>query len=117
MFKAYAQGVVGSQNGIKALQEEWRSPETQNLLEHTRKSLAVNADLSASASIPSHGWTERERKERESKKDSRDESTEEETLTNEEVTRLIGEVQKTWPNLKVETQDDNHTILVCKLYA
>ncbi|KAF2828356.1 hypothetical protein CC86DRAFT_192264 [Ophiobolus disseminans] len=112
MFKLYVQGVVGSQNGIKTLREEWKSSETQTMFEHTKKSLTANPDLSASTSIPSHGWTERERKERESRKNKHDESSDEVTLTNEEVTRLISEVQKAWPNLHVDTRDDNHIISV-----
>jgi len=115
MFKLYAQGVIGSQNGIKILQEQWRSAEAQNLFEHSRKSLTTNADLSASTSIPSHGWTERERRQYQAKKNSGDESADESgaTLTNEEVLRIISEVQETWPSSKVDIQDDMYTISVC----
>lgn len=112
MYKQYQQGVEGSQESIKTLHEQWRKPETQEMFEHTRKSLASNNDLSASFSIPSYGWTERDRKERESRGSSRSERKNEDTLTKEEVTQIISEV-KDWPNLKVETQEDNHTILVC----
>jgi hypothetical protein len=114
MFKLYAQGVIGSQNGIKALNEEWRSHETQNTLEHTRKSLASNSDLSASASIPSYGWTERDRKERESKQTSRSDTTDEtnSALTVEDVSYMVVAFQKAYPNVKLETQQDNHIVTV-----
>lgn len=112
LYKLYAQGVIGAQNGIKSLQEEWKGVETQNVFEHTRKSLVANTDLSASTSIPSHGWTERERKARKSKKDNHVERTDEVTLTDANVTRLIGEVKQAWPSLKVESQENNHIISV-----
>jgi hypothetical protein len=114
-YKLYAQGVLGSQNDIKALQEQWRNPETQNIFEHTKKSLSANADLSASASIPSHGWTEREKKERESKKSNGSESTDEGStfLSDEEIALVVADFQKTYPNIKLDLQDENHTISVC----
>lgn len=114
MFKLYAQGVIGSQNGIKSLHETWRSQETQQLFEHTGKSLAGNPDLSASASIPSHGWTEREKKEREAKKSSQGETIDERNPapTAEDISRIIVEFHKTYPNIKLETRDDNQTISV-----
>jgi hypothetical protein len=84
------------------------------MFEHTRKSMAANADLSASRSIPMHGWTEREKKERDSKKSNRIESTDDNstTLTEEDVSRIVVEFQKTHPNIKLEMQDDNRTISV-----
>jgi len=114
MFKLYAQGVIGSQNGIKDLHESWRSQEAQQLFEHTAKSLAGNPDLSASVSIPSYGWTERDKKEREEKKSSPSEVVEESTpaLTAEDIAQILVEFNKTYPNIKLETQDDNHTISV-----
>jgi hypothetical protein len=114
MFKEYAQGVRGSQNGIKTLHEQWRSAGITNTFEHTRKSLAANADLSASRSIPRHGWTERERKGRGTHKTSQSESNEESntTLTDDDIARIITDFQKSHPNIKLEYQDEKHTISV-----
>jgi hypothetical protein len=116
-FKQYAQGVLGSQAGIKSLNEHWKGPETRSIFEHTKKSLAANRDLSASQSIPPYGWIEREKKERDSKKSSRSESTDESStsLTEEEISRIIVDFQEAYPNITLETQDDNRKILVGQL--
>jgi hypothetical protein len=114
MFQQYAQGVRGSQNGIETLHEQWRSTEITDTFEHTRKSLAANADLSASRSIPRHGWTERERKGRGPHKTSQSESMEESnaTLTEDDIAQIITDFQKSHPNIKLEYQDEKHTISV-----
>jgi hypothetical protein len=113
-FKLYAQGVLGSQDDIKSLNEQWKKTETQSTFEHTRKSLAANSDLSASRSIPRHGWTEREKKERDSKESNHIESTDESSasLTDEDISRMVVEFQKAHPTIKLETQDDNRAISV-----
>jgi hypothetical protein len=116
-FKQYAQGALGSQEGIKSLNQHWKSPETRSIFEHTKKSLAANRDLSASQSISHYGWIEREKKERDSKKSSRSESTDESStfLTEEEISRIVVDFQKTYPNIKLEMQDDNRKISVGQL--
>jgi hypothetical protein len=113
-FKLYAQGVLGSQDNVKSLNQKWRDTDMQLVFERTKKSLAANTDLSASMSIPSHGWTEREKKARDANDSSRSESMEDSGtgLTEEEVASLLGEFQRTYPTIKTETQDDNRTILV-----
>ncbi|CAO2647752.1 Nn.00g086740.m01.CDS01 [Neocucurbitaria sp. VM-36] len=107
-FKLYAQGVIGSQNGIKDLHESWKSPETQGTFEHVRKSYAANADLAASASIPPQGWAERQQREGKLKKGNNTESVEDldAALTEEDITRIIEDVQKACPTIKLEPQDD-----------
>jgi hypothetical protein len=68
----------------------------------------------ASRSIPMHGWTEREKKERDSKKSSHIEITDESSasLTDEDISRIVVEFQKAYPTIKLETQDDNRAISV-----
>jgi hypothetical protein len=113
-FRLYAQGALSSQNGIKNLHAQWKDPGVQSIFENTRKSLSMNADLSASSEIPMHGWVERERKMHDSNKDSAGESTDESgfTLTDEDIARIVVEFGKTHPNIKLETQDVNRTISV-----
>jgi hypothetical protein len=113
-FKLYAQGALSSQNGIKNLHAQWKDPEIQSIFEHTRKRLSINADLSASSEIPMHGWVERERKTHSSNKGSASESTDESgsTLTDEDIAHIVVEFGKTYPNIKLETQDVNRIILV-----
>ncbi|KAF1842484.1 uncharacterized protein K460DRAFT_409892 [Cucurbitaria berberidis CBS 394.84] len=111
-FKLYAQGVVGSQNDLKNLHEAWRSPETQRTLEQVKLSLTKNADLAASASIPSHGWVERERREGVLKKENRSETVEDfgNILTDEDIAGIVVGFQKTYTNIKLETRDENCSI-------
>ncbi|KAH7380623.1 mediator complex subunit 27-domain-containing protein [Pyrenochaeta sp. MPI-SDFR-AT-0127] len=112
-FKLYAQGVIGSQNGIKSLNDQWKSPETQGVFEHVKKSIGANADLAASASIPSSGWVERERRERAVKNGgARTENMEEagDTVTDEDISQIIVDFRKNFPKVKLETQDDNNTV-------
>ncbi|KAH7401065.1 mediator complex subunit 27-domain-containing protein [Phaeosphaeria sp. MPI-PUGE-AT-0046c] len=108
-FKLYAQGVLGSQDGIKALNEQWKDNQTQALFEHTRKSLAASTDLAASVSTPSYGWTERDRKMRDSKTPSDRESVDESilTLTDEDISQALADFQK----ISLETQDNNRIIV------
>ena len=111
-YKLYAQGVVGSQNGLNTFKDQLRQPEMQGAFEHVKRSFAANADLSESVSVPSHDWIERERKAKESTKSKRSESVEEigAILSDEDMSRIVVEFRKTYPNLKVE--DDDHTISV-----
>jgi hypothetical protein len=113
-FKLYAQGVRSSQSGIESIQTEWKGPETQKIYTYTNKSFAANKDLSASTSISSHGWIEREKKERVSKKGAASESSEARgpTLTSEDVTRIVEEFTTNNPSIKPELKDDNCTIFV-----
>ena len=94
------------------MHDSWKSPETQGTFEHVRKSYGANADLAASASIPSHGWAERERREGKSKKGSKTESVEEfdAALAEEDITRIIEDVQKACPTIKLESQDDRVSV-------
>ncbi|KAJ8117847.1 hypothetical protein OPT61_g1048 [Boeremia exigua] len=114
-FKLYSQGVIGSQNGIKALSDTWKTPEVQEMLAHTRKSYEANPDLSASTSVPSHGWIERERRERESRKSNgQHTATEDHTdrLTDEKISRIVAEIKEAQPYLKLETQNNNNNIMI-----
>lgn len=116
-FKLYSQGVVGAQNGVKALSEQWRSPEVQETLRRAERSLAANADLSASVSLPSHGWVERERREREAKKGLKKgrESVEDmgAVLGEADVLQIVAEFRKAHPNIRLDAQDDGRSISVC----
>lgn len=111
-FKMYAQGAMSSQNGIKALNEQWKSLENQNIFEHVRKSYATSSDLSASKAIPSHGWQERTRKDTESVQNGHGDTLEETGyhLSEEDVSRIIVDFQKKRPDIRLETQEDNRTI-------
>ncbi|KAF2025274.1 hypothetical protein EK21DRAFT_76811 [Setomelanomma holmii] len=111
-FKLYAQGALSSQNAVKSLYETWKDPGIQSIFEHTGKSYAENGDLSASRSIPSHGWIEREKKERESKKSSRSDSADSgiATLTDKDITRIAEEFRKTYPSIILDVQAEIDTI-------
>ncbi|KAH6616732.1 hypothetical protein C7974DRAFT_51087 [Boeremia exigua] len=114
-FKLYSQGVIGSQNGIKALNDAWKAPDVQEILAHTRKSYETNTDLSSSISIPSHGWIERERRERESRKGNGQHTAVEDhgdNLDNETILRIVAEIQKAQPNVNIEAQNDNRSIVI-----
>ncbi|KAF2633721.1 hypothetical protein BU25DRAFT_11720 [Macroventuria anomochaeta] len=112
-FKLYSQGVIGSQTGIKALNDTWRAPDVQEMLAHTKKSYEANPDLSTSTSVPSHGWIERERRERESRKGNGKHTAVEnqgDRLDSEKISRIIAEIQEAQPNVKLEAQNDNRSI-------
>jgi hypothetical protein len=113
-FKLYSQGVIGSQNGIKALNQQWKAPEMQETFEHVKKSFSANADLSARTSVPSHGWVDKHRKAQELQKGQRDEGPEEAgtALTDEDFVRIVDEFHNTYPNIKLKTQEGNRTIAV-----
>jgi hypothetical protein len=113
-YKLYAQGIMGVQNDIRSLNEHWKNSEIQEVFDHTRKSFSANTDLSASASIPAYGWIEREEKERKSKKSNRSENTDEisTVLNDEDISRIIAGFRMTYPNIKLDLQDENRTISV-----
>lgn len=114
-FKLYSQGVIGSQNGIKALNEAWRAPEVQEILAHTKKSFDADQDLAACASVPSYGWIERERRERELQKGPSEKTAAEDQsneLDDEMISRVIAEVQGTQPNITLQVQSDIQCIIV-----
>lgn len=74
----------------------------------------MNADLSACASIPSYGWCERERSSEKTKisatgDKSADSNT---TLSEADVSQILVDFQKTHPNIKLESHDENSSISV-----
>jgi hypothetical protein len=113
-YKAYARGVMGTQSDIESLRVHWKSDETQKIFAHTTKSFATNPDLSACASIPAYGWTEREQKENKAKNSScrGSEDNINTIITDEDISQIIVDFQKTHPNIKLDLQDENRTILV-----
>lgn len=65
--------------------------------------------------MPSHGWIERERREREVRKRNGQHTAVEEngdSLDSEKILRIITEVQEAQPSVKFEAQDDNTSIVV-----
>ena len=113
-FKSYAHGAISAQNGTTNLSEQWKDPKTQEIFEHVKQSLKANTNLSASASIPAHGWAERVRKRGESKKSTGKDSLEETTsiLTDQQVSGILEEFQKRYPQIKLDTQDGNGKLRV-----
>lgn len=82
---------------------------------HTKKSFEADQDLAACASVPSYGWIERERRERESHKGSGENAAVEDDsnkLDDETISRIVAEVQGTQPNIKLQAQNDNRCITV-----
>lgn len=87
----------------------------QETLAHTRKSYQANSDLSACTSVPSNGWIERERRERESRNGNGQLTAVDDhgdRLDNENILRIMAEVQEAQPNVKLEADHDNHNITV-----
>lgn len=85
------------------------------MLAHTKKSFEANQDLSACASVPSHGWIERERRERESHKGPVESAAVEDQSNvwdDETLSRIVADVQETQPNVKLQVQNDNRSITV-----
>jgi hypothetical protein len=113
-FKLYSQGVIGSQNGIKALGDQWKTQEMQAVFAHVEKSFGANNDLSARTSVPAYGWVEKQRKAQESQKGERDERPEETVaaLTDDEFSRIVTEFHNTYPSIKLKTQEGSRTITV-----
>lgn len=113
-FKLYSQGVIGSQNGIKALGDRWKNKDMQAIFSHVEKSFSANSDLSARTSVPAYGWVDKQRKAQESQKGERVERPEEvvATLTDDEFSRIITEFHNTYPNIKLKTQEGSRAITV-----
>lgn len=112
-FKLYAQGVIDSQTGVRNLNQDWRAPETQNIFDHTGKSHAANADLSASTSAPDYGWVERERKNLKSLAGGQEESAETSlSLSSADVARIVEDFKTAHPNIRLDSQNENHLLLV-----
>jgi hypothetical protein len=86
----------------------------QNTFEHVKKSFTANADLSECVSVPSHGWTERERKAKEFTKTKDSNSVDDLgiILSDEDIFRIVAEYRSTYPNIKLDKHDDNHSLSV-----
>lgn len=66
-------------------------------------------------SVPSFGWVERERRERESRKGNGEHTAVEDqsdNLNEERMSHVIAEVQKAHPDVKLEPQDNSRSITV-----
>lgn len=87
----------------------------QETLARVRRSYEVNSDLSASTAVSSFGWTERERRERESRKGTTQHVAVEdkvERLDTEALSRILAEIHGAQSNVKLEIQDDGRSITV-----
>jgi len=85
------------------------------MLAHVKKSYESNPDLSTSTSVPSHGWLERERREREARKRNGEHTAVEDqggSLDNDKIMRIMAEVQEVQSNVKFQAQNDNTSIVV-----
>lgn len=115
-FKLYAQGVIDSQTGVRNLNQEWRAPDTQDIFEHTKKSHAANADLSASTSIPDYGWIERERKNLKPQAGGQKESADAGlSLSGTDMAHIVEGFKTAHPNIKLDSQDENRLLSVSML--
>lgn len=116
MFRAFKQGVIGSQNEIKSFRNQWHDQDTQAIFDHARKSMGQNPDLSASAQVQQYGWIEKESREKEAallRKDGAQEAEEAQVaLTQEDISRILDDFHKTYPNLNLTTENGNHNIMV-----
>ena len=118
-FKLYAQGVVGSQNDIKSLNDRWKSPEIQSIFDHVKRSLDINQDLANSATTHPHGWVKRAQgqKQAEKQQDSGDPSERPGAIdSDEEIARIILDFRKRHPDIVLKTQGDNRSISVCSIF-
>ena len=85
------------------------------MLAHTKKSYEANQDFSTSTSVPSHGWIERERRERESRKgNGAHTATEDQNniLDDQRISQTVKEVKGAHPNIKLDLASDNRSITV-----
>ncbi|KAF2241601.1 hypothetical protein BU26DRAFT_174172 [Trematosphaeria pertusa] len=116
MFRAFKQGVIGSQNEIKSFRNQWHDQDTQAIFDHARKSMGQNPDLSASAQVQQYGWIEKESREKEAallRKDGAQEAEEAQVaLTQEDISRILDDFHKTYPNLNLTTENGNHNIMI-----
>lgn len=90
----------------------------QSTFEHVKESYSANADLSACVSLPEYGWIERERKQLDSMKSAHRENEDDagSFVTDEELSQTIVDFQKANPNIKLDTKEDNRSILVGRLF-
>lgn len=85
------------------------------MLVHSKKSYEANPDLSASTSVPSHGWIERERRERESRKGYGEHTAVEDqsdSLEDGRISQIVTQIKDAHPNVKLDLQNDNPSIIV-----
>ncbi|KAL5393154.1 hypothetical protein PMIN04_005451 [Paraphaeosphaeria minitans] len=116
MFHAFKDNLIKAQRDMKTFKSQWQGQETQNILEHARKSAAANPDLSAGAQIQQYGWIEKEKKEKEVSKKNEDGVKRAEDLgiriTKEERGRIVQQWRQINPSIKVDETDDGKQILI-----
>jgi hypothetical protein len=101
---------------MKTFKSQWQGKETQNILEHARKSAAANPDLSAGAQVQQYGWIEKEKKDKDAAKNSGDGEERAEDLdiriTKEERGRIVGQWRQTHPMINMDETDDGKQLLI-----
>ncbi|KAK8191149.1 uncharacterized protein BKA78DRAFT_352567 [Phyllosticta capitalensis] len=58
MFRDFKESATAVSVALNNFKSDWRSENTQMLLQHTRESEKANPDLSQGARVPKYGWTE-----------------------------------------------------------
>ncbi|KAL6705733.1 hypothetical protein ACN47E_006370 [Coniothyrium glycines] len=110
-FKVYAHSLFSSQNNIKSLHDQWKQPRMQATFEHVKESYGTNPDLSKAILTPQYGWVERDKKARGAKKTAGDDTEVVcASLTEDDVSRIVADFQKTYPNMKFDTLNNNSSI-------
>lgn len=116
MFHAFKDTLVKSQRDMKTFKALWQSPETQDILEHTRKSATANPDLSEGAQVPQYGWIEKEAREKEAEKNKGEvDEVMEDTrahISKDERERVLAQWKKTNPLIKVEEGPEGREIRI-----
>ncbi|OAG08209.1 uncharacterized protein CC84DRAFT_1214733 [Paraphaeosphaeria sporulosa] len=116
MFHAFKDNLIKAQRDMKTFKSQWQGQETQNILEHARKSVAADPDLSAGAQIQQYGWIEKETKQNDAAKNNGDGEERPDDLgiriTNEERDSIVGQWRQTHPTIKIEEVDDGKQLLI-----
>lgn len=116
MFHAFKDNLIKAQRDMKTFKSQWQGPETQNILEHARKSATANPDLSAGAQVQQYGWIEKERKEKKTAKKKRDGEERADDLgiriTKEERGRIVEQWRQTYSSIKMEETNDGKQLLI-----
>ncbi|KAF2872223.1 hypothetical protein BDV95DRAFT_543900 [Massariosphaeria phaeospora] len=116
IFKAFKEGLVGSQNGIKLFRAQWHSEEVQSAFEHSKQSFNRNSDLSAATQVPPYGWIQAEiATQKVSKRKRTEEQIDDDkyvALPQDEVFRLVHEFSKIHPVIKVGSKDKHSDLMI-----
>jgi len=118
LYREFKDGLLASQVEIKSFRNKFQGQETQGIIDHARRRVKADGDMSKSGEVQQYGWIERKERRGENAKKGPGIDVAahvEPALTDEEIGKIVGEWRARNERVGVVEKDGGRDLLVCVL--